>query len=138
MDGLSSRALSAVLENAVTQDQAEPSQPRLMEMHGRLFDVKCTDERCGHTQWNENSPVCPALEGTENLVSSGSMEPNIPLIELPRCEKCGALARPGVVWFGETPQYLEEIDGLVSEADLCLVVGTSSTVSCLGKHEKVK
>jgi len=41
---------------------------------------------------------------------------------------CGALARPGVVWFDEKPYKLDEINSLVYKADLCLVIGTSSTV----------
>ena len=32
------------------------------------------------------------------------------------------------MWFGEMPVHLDEIDDLVDKADLCLVVGTSSTV----------
>ena len=56
-------------------------------------------------------------------------EPEIDVKDLPKCRKCGSLARPGVVWFGERPWYLDEIDELVEEADLCIVVGTSSTVS---------
>lgn len=35
---------------------------------------------------------------------------------------------PGVVWFEEVPHHLEEIDEIVQEADLAIVVGTSSTV----------
>ena len=34
----------------------------------------------------------------------------------------------GVVWFGEMPHHLEEIDQIVQKADLAIVVGTSSTV----------
>lgn len=62
-------------------------------------------------------------------MEAGAVEPNIALADLPRCAKCGALARPGVVWFGEQPWYLEDIETLVSKADMCIVVGTSSTVS---------
>lgn len=36
--------------------------------------------------------------------------------------------KSGVVWFGEIPHHLEEIDEIVQEADLAIVVGTSSTV----------
>lgn len=77
---------------------------------------------------NFDSPICPALGGTEILVESGIMDPRIPKKDLPRCSKCSGLARPGVVWFGEMPVHLDVIDALVGKADLCLVVGTSSTV----------
>ena len=56
-------------------------------------------------------------------------EPHIDEKDLPRCKVCGSLARPGVVWFGEAPWFLDQIDELVDQADLCIVVGTSSTAS---------
>lgn len=136
VDGLSQRALEAVELGAAdsllkpTDTLPKPTdQPRILEMHGRLFDVICTSSTCGHVEFNLQSPVCPALSGTENLVEQGVAGPSIPLIDLPHCSKCGSLARPGVVWFNEVPHYLDVIDKLVDEADLCLVIGTSSTVS---------
>jgi NAD-dependent SIR2 family protein deacetylase len=99
-------------------------------MHGRLLDVLCTsEESCGHSELVPRSPICAALGGTDKLVESGVIEPTIDPADLPHCTKCGALARPGVVWFGETPRHLPIIHKLVDQADLCLVVGTSSTVS---------
>jgi len=123
VDGLSRRALES-------SEQRSSRQPCMLEMHGRLFDVICTSSACGHIESNFNSPICAALSGTEQFYQSGTSDPvpDIPLEDLPRCSKCGALARPGVVWFGEMPHYLEEIDDIVDKADLCLVVGTSSTV----------
>ena len=129
VDGLSRRALDEVLSKAGSVDQDIDKRPPMLEMHGRLFDILCTSYTCRHRQLDFSSPVCPALSGTENLVEAGSVEMDIPLNQLPRCSKCGALARPGVVWFGEQPQSLDHIDKLVARADLCLVVGTSSTVS---------
>lgn len=125
VDGLSKRALDQVQANAL-QDQ----QPLMLEMHGRLFDVVCTSPSCKHIEPNFDSPICPALSGTEKYLEAGkeSEEPIIPLEDLPRCSKCKSLARPGVVWFGETPHHMPEIDEIVNKADLCLVVGTSSTV----------
>jgi len=98
-------------------------------MHGRVFDLQCSSPSCGHREPNFASPVCEALRGTEFMVEKGVLDPEIPVSTLPRCSKCNALARPGVVWFGESIPGLEEIDALVDQADLCLVVGTSSTVS---------
>lgn len=101
-------------------------------MHGRLFELECTSRKCGNSELNFDSPVAKALQGTEDLVDAGEMEPDIPEEDLPRCKKCGSLARPGVVWFEEIPKHLETIDKLVEEADLCLVIGTSSLVSKSG------
>ncbi|KAI1792881.1 DHS-like NAD/FAD-binding domain-containing protein [Ganoderma leucocontextum] len=131
VDGLSRRALVQV---AATQPEladeagAAADGDSMLEMHGRLFDVVCTSGTCGHREQNFNSPVCPALVGTENVFARDEPEPHIDEKDLPRCKKCGSLARPGVVWFGEMPWFLDEIDELVEKADLCIVVGTSSTV----------
>lgn len=111
---------------------APGEQPRLLEMHGKLFELTCTSAHCRHSELNFESPVAKALQGTEDLVEAGEMEPDIPVEDLLRCKKCGSLARPGVVWFEEIPKHLKTIDKLVEEADLCLVIGTSSTVSKLG------
>ncbi|TDL29331.1 DHS-like NAD/FAD-binding domain-containing protein [Rickenella mellea] len=127
VDGLSVRALKKVLnDTGKTQDDIE--EPAILEMHGRLFDIHCTSSACRHKETNLDSPICSALGGTEDLVDAGVIEPNISLKDLPRCSNCGSLARPGVVWFGEVPQYMDQIDQLVNQADLCIVVGTSSTV----------
>ncbi|KZT26920.1 DHS-like NAD/FAD-binding domain-containing protein [Neolentinus lepideus HHB14362 ss-1] len=131
VDGLSRRALDSMPPSVLgveSDAEAKDEQPVMLEMHGRLFDVVCTSEKCSHREHDMKSPIAPALAGTEELVEAGAVEPNIPPSDLPRCSKCGSLARPGVVWFGEIPHYWDIIDELVDEADLCLVVGTSSTV----------
>lgn len=99
-------------------------------MHGRIYDVQCTS--CDYCEEDRTDPLCPALGAADASFSdyhdAGSKEVNIPADELPRCPACGALARPGVVWFGEKPKFLDEINSIVHKADTCLVVGTSSTV----------
>ena len=100
----------------------------VFEMHGRIFDVKCTS--CDYCVEDLSNPLCPALDVShiKDYNDAGTKQIDIPLKELPRCSACHALARPGVVWFGETPYQLSEINRLVFKADMCLVVGTSSTV----------
>jgi len=119
-----SEILTPEVVEAISKD---PKRPPMIEMHGRVNDVKCTSEACGHIEWNPASPICPALKGTESFIDDDVVKA-IPEDDLPRCSKCKDLARPGVVWFGETPIDLDKIDELVEEADLCIVVGTSSTV----------
>ncbi|KAI5120932.1 hypothetical protein M0805_002912 [Coniferiporia weirii] len=130
VDGLSRRALDAAITRAPPPELASsaPAQPYILEMHGSLFDIQCTASDCGHAEWNDASPICPALAGTEELLDPRVNEPELAEADLPHCRKCGALVRPGVVWFGEVPVHMETIDALVNKADLCLVVGTSSTV----------
>ena len=119
VDGLSARAFRQV---------CPAGEQSFYEMHGRLFETVCTvcDDRIA----NLDSPICPALARTEELVEKHAEEPVIPLENLPRCRKpdCNGLLRPGVVWFEEMPHHLEEINKIVDEADMALVVGTSSVV----------
>lgn len=78
----------------------------LLEIHGNLWKVRCT--------------VCRKI----SLDLSPNMGPS------PRCQECGGLLRPDVVWFGESLD-----GGLLSRAvqaarscQVMLVVGTSSVV----------
>jgi NAD+-dependent protein deacetylase sirtuin 5 len=65
----------------------------------------------------------------EKLATCEGAEHVIPIADLPKCFNCAALARPGVVWFGESPREMDRIGEAVDQADLYLVIGTSSTVS---------
>ncbi|KAI8981379.1 DHS-like NAD/FAD-binding domain-containing protein [Trametes punicea] len=102
----------------------------IFEMHGRLFDVQCT--QCSYRREDRSNPLCPALGAADAALrdyqDAGTKASDIPAEQLPRCPECGALARPGVVWFNEKPLHLDEINNVVYKADMCLVVGTSSTV----------
>lgn len=46
-----------------------------------------------------------------------------------RCPACGRGGlRPHIVWFGEIPMYLDEIDASLAKADLFVSIGTSGAV----------
>jgi NAD-dependent deacetylase len=78
----------------------------VFRVHGDLWTLRCT--QCGR-EWRDLRPSLPELP--------------------PICE-CGAMARPGVVWFGEgLPErvWADAVDA-VSGADLVFVIGTSSVV----------
>ncbi len=82
----------------------------------------------GLSHLRDDSPICPALKGTELVIEAGGPEPVVRRSDLPRCPKCGQLCRPGIVWFGERPHRIHEIMQLADEADLCIIVGTSAVV----------
>ena len=51
------------------------------------------------------------------------------LIDRPACPACGVAAlRPDIVWFGEMPYRMDEIDTALSRADLFVSIGTSGAV----------
>ncbi|KAF9031820.1 DHS-like NAD/FAD-binding domain-containing protein [Hymenopellis radicata] len=132
VDGLSGLAFKATSQKLAGNSAKKVPTPKTstLEMHGSVFAVQCTE--CGYSTENRSLAVCPSLAAADasfqNLQDAGTKHRDIPLEELPRCEKCGALARPGVVWFGEKPHHLDAINSLVYEADMILVIGTSSTV----------
>lgn len=137
VDRLSIRALED-LEKEVTQSPdisstGKVSKDSIIEMHGRLFDVKCS--ACDYCEEDLSESLCPALGEAEAKLKgyqdAGTKPNDIPESKLPHCPKCGAIARPGVVFFDEKPYKLDEINKLVFKADMCLLVGTSATVRSL-------
>ncbi|MEJ2070039.1 MAG: NAD-dependent deacylase [Syntrophobacterales bacterium] len=79
---------------------------RLLEIHGNIWEVRCLD--CGHVQEDRRVPL------------------PIP----PRCDRCGGLLRPNVVWFGESlnPDILRRAEAALVQSQMVLVVGTSAVV----------
>jgi len=52
-----------------------------------------------------------------------------PLIDRPACPACGrSMLRPDVVWFGEIPYEMDEIQQRLYDADLFVSIGTSGVV----------
>jgi NAD-dependent deacetylase len=83
--------------------------PRVVHMHGRLFQSRCS------------RPGCPSQPFAD--------EERYPSREaIPRCCDCGALIRPDVCWFGEVPFHLDEIGAALLACTVCLVAGTSGMV----------
>ena len=89
------------IDGLLTSAGAEDS----LEMHGSLWRLKC-----------EASDLHPRVE------VQGKQDPRA------SCAVCGALLRPDVVWFGEIPYALDEIDAALRTCTLFLSVGTSGLV----------
>lgn len=79
----------------------------VLRLHGSIWNVRCT--ACRHETDNRSVPL-----------------PELP----PACPDCGALLRPGVVWFGEglPARVWDNAEKAARNADLLLVVGTSAVV----------
>lgn len=78
----------------------------ILKVHGDIWTLRCT--QCARS-WRDLRPSLPELP--------------------PRCE-CGALARPGVVWFGEgLPEDVwRDAVAAARGCDVFLLVGTSAVV----------
>lgn len=79
---------------------------RLSEIHGNIWKVRCT--ACGRVEENRQVPI------------------PIP----PHCAACGGLARPHIVWFGESldPADLSRSYAALKGCEILLIVGTSGVV----------
>lgn len=78
----------------------------VLELHGNINRVRCADCYTFPDLWEDDSE------------------------EVPRCQVCGGLLRPDVVWFGETLPR-DQLEGAVQAARLCDVffsIGTSGVV----------
>jgi NAD-dependent deacetylase len=95
---------------------------KMVQIHGDIFLTRCS--RCDfgfterkHDHDHDHEQEQEQEEEEENVV--------------PRCAKCGALMRPGVVWFGEQLPWTElrRVETYLDRGacDLGIVVGTTAT-----------
>lgn len=77
-----------------------------IEIHGTIWRVRCLE--CQKTFQNNE----------------------VPIKILPKCETCGGLLRPDVVWFGESldEKILHTVYRRLQRAEVMLIVGTSGVV----------
>ncbi len=103
VDGLHARAARVQAGSG----DAAPAMP--LELHGSILRDRCS--QCDAR--SEGVPIDASSTAT-----------------LPRCEHCGGLLRPDVVWFGEMLDagVLSAADAAAARAEVCLVVGTSALV----------
>jgi NAD-dependent deacetylase len=80
-------------------------QQRLIHMHGQLNAIRCL-----HCAWRG--------EWARDLDVQ---------VACPNCQKAGGL-RPDIVWFGEMPLAMEDIEDALEACDLFIAIGTSGHV----------
>ncbi|WP_326559961.1 SIR2 family NAD-dependent protein deacylase [Micromonospora sp. NBC_01796] len=88
-----------------------------VHLHGSLFAPRCVTESAHPADF-------PTTTGEEVADDEGGR------IAPPRCVRCGALVRPGVVWFGEAlpGAALTAAVEAASACDVLLTIGTSGLV----------
>ncbi|MBO9339134.1 MAG: NAD-dependent deacylase [Chloroflexus sp.] len=96
--------LTLITQNIDGLHQRAGSQD-VIELHGSLHRARCMADGTVHTTWDYDE-------------------------ELPQCPDCGALLRPGVVWFGEylPAAALEAAYAATLDCDVFLSIGTSGIV----------
>jgi NAD-dependent deacetylase len=87
-----------------------------VHLHGSLFAPRCI------------GPGAHAVPDTD--VPGADDHGDGRRVPPPRCDRCGALVRPGVVWFGEVlPEAaLEAAVNAAAACEVLLIVGTSGVV----------
>ncbi len=80
---------------------------RVVHMHGRLMMTRCSRSGCDTIPFEDTQPH---------------------ETDLPKCPRCGALLRPHVCWFGETPYQMDRIFAELRRANVLLTVGSSGVV----------
>ena len=81
----------------------------VIELHGSLWEIKCTETECEKVEKNYQVPI-----------------PELP----PMCDACDGIMKPNTVLFGEIIP-MERIDRClfaIEQCDLLLIVGTSGVV----------
>ncbi|WP_339720375.1 Sir2 family NAD+-dependent deacetylase [uncultured Paraglaciecola sp.] len=77
----------------------------VLHMHGSLLSARCVGSEI-------NSPIFIDLDDSNQC---DCCHPSHPL-------------RPDIVWFGEMPKYMQQIEKTLSQADIFVSIGTSGTV----------
>ena len=115
--------------------RAGMAQEKMVQIHGDIFVTRCS--RCdfsyagrGGSPEPPGACVVPPTNGRLRSIAATLGMP-YPERSFPRCPKCEALMRPGVVWFGEQlpRNELERVEDFLDggACDVVIVAGTTAT-----------
>ena len=96
-------------------------EEQLLEVHGSLFDLKCSTKECDYfVRYNFDRDLTSTPHAAQTP-------------KLPKCPTCSSLLRPGLVWFGESlpEDIVAKADAWIQapmHIDLVLVIGTTAQV----------
>ena len=119
----------------VREVQPNPGHYALAEMASRIPDFRLVTQNVDGLHWKAGSPAVIELHGNLQRVKCSACSKLAETWtaaegEIPRCEDCGGLLRPDVVWFGERLPRAE-LEAAVQAARACQVffsIGTSGLV----------
>jgi NAD-dependent deacetylase len=106
-------------------ERAGLAKAEMVQIHGDIFVTKCS--RCDFEQEQGHPPsVAAATYGVARKQEQEQRQNGAP-----RCTKCGALMRPGVVWFGEPlpSREIERVENYLQRepCGVVIVAGTTAT-----------
>ena len=117
----SQREGCAVVTQNVDDLHVRAGTRHLTRLHGSLWELRCASA-ARHGAGRAGSPRASCQHSWR--------DERVPLPEIPpRCPQCGELARPDIVWFGETLRQVD-VDAATAAArcDLFITAGTSALV----------
>ena len=82
---------------------------RVLHMHGQLFQSRCSNRKCK----------------TKPFKDTRTFEKRS---HIPNCVECGALLRPHICWFNESPFHMREVIPSLEQCTLFFSVGSSGLV----------
>jgi NAD-dependent deacetylase len=97
--------LTLITQNIDNLHQRSPVQNNVWPMHGELLKIRCQNSGQIFT--------CEVDTSIDDICDC--------------CQQIGNL-RPHIVWFGEMPLYMNEIELALSQCDLFVAIGTSGNV----------
>jgi NAD-dependent deacetylase len=100
--------LEAVITQNIDGLHQKAGSQRVLEVHGSVRSGHCRS--CGKAY---------GYEALRAKVLGGTIA---------RCEACGGVVKPDIVFFGEAVQAMDEASEVANRADLFLVIGSSLTV----------
>jgi len=101
--------MSGIVTQNIDALHQRAGSKNVLEIHGSVWKSFCIS--CGR-EWNYEESVSLAFS-----------------CDVPRCDICGGVIKPDVVFFGEMVKQLEECRELARSADLFFVVGSSLNVT---------
>ena len=116
-------------QRAFTESNIDNSS--MFSMHGEILKSRCTLCHKSYSDPNiyfdaDANKISEKLDINIKDEVSDTLRRDEFGIPLSKC--CNVSLRPDIVWFGETPKHMNEIQALIKRCDLFLSIGTSGSV----------
>lgn len=100
--------LSGIITQNIDSLHQKAGSKKVYEIHGGCWDNYCL--KCG------------------KHYTQADLSKKMQRESIPKCDKCGGVIKPDIVFFGEPVKYLGVSEKIMTRSDLVLVLGSSLTV----------